>query len=182
MKFDADKFKAEVSKGFAAVVDEFDDTLLKPKMKEIAASWVSRRAGRANDAPDWGPEVAAMIEEYVKDDTLNSIHREVGIKEDDGDSAAVMRARVTALGSGYNSINGGGPIMTKPGSMVWNNALTGKIMSTAKYVHRVPDTWNDIGNDFVREATDQLRQEFYGMIESRKDEIVQKAFIASFSM
>lgn len=69
MKFDADKFQSVIQQEISALIDNFDETVLKPRMQDIARNWVSRRAGRKYNKPLWGPKVSNQIKEFLKEDS-----------------------------------------------------------------------------------------------------------------
>lgn len=177
IQFDYKKFQKELNAEISQLIDEFEETLLIPKMKSLLLSWRSRRSYR----DDWSQELEDQIIEFAREDSVSKIRRKVGLNEESMTDPEITRARVIAFGTGYNSHIPGydKPLKTKPGQEVWNDSLTHRIISTAKKERELPDIWNEVGNEFIRDSVDQLEYEFLSFLESRKQEIVNNALKAS---
>lgn len=179
LHFDYDIFADKLNEGFEKAADEFTRDLLVPKMKSLLDSWESRRGFESRNK--WGRNFADRIMILENNDDYGKIDRKVGLAYDLMSESDLTKARIVTFGSGYNSLIPGydDPLTTKPEKMVWDDELVEKHLSRAKKEWKLPDQWNELGTDFVREAVSQLEYEFRAFVNSRKQEIVNKALRAS---
>lgn len=133
-----DSFEKEYLEQMAEIIDDVDT---KGYFKTVVKSMLKHI----------GEEIAGGIITYI-----------AGV-DTGGDPADTMKAYVIAYGMGSRGKTGVPVTAGPPGRKVWDSWLDGPITSTQRE-HRLPDSWNHAGIDFVKEASKIMRVHFIDML------------------
>ena len=119
------------------------------------------------DPYQWIPKMQNDLKVIYRQVADNYIESGVGLPYHEG-TWQMVRAMIVEAGAG--SAVGNPAIRTHPGEEVWNDALNGKEISTARSEYFLPEQFNQEGNHFIENAISKMAKFF--------DDILNEAWIA----